>query len=56
MLASKDFTAAKQKITSSVTQPDDHWIKSLMLILLSYSQFQLQFYDILDSLLALIVV
>ena len=34
MLTSKIFTAAK-KVTSSGTQPDDHWIKSLMLILLS---------------------
>ena len=34
MLASKDFTSAK-KVTSSEAQPDDHWIKSIMLILLS---------------------
>ena len=33
MLASKDFTEAK-KVTFSGTQADDHWIKSLMLILL----------------------
>ena len=33
MLLSKDFTAAK-KVTSSGVQPDDHWIKSLLLILL----------------------
>ena len=34
MLASKDFTAVK-KVTSSGVQLDNHWIKSLMLVLLS---------------------
>ena len=33
MLASKDFTAAK-KVATSGARPDDHWIKSLLIILL----------------------
>ena len=33
VLASNDFTAAK-KVASSGVQPNDHWSKSLMLILL----------------------
>ena len=35
IVASKIFMITK--VTSSKAQPDDHWIKSLMLILLSYS-------------------
>ena len=34
MLASKDFTAAK-KVATSGARPDDHWIKSLLIILLT---------------------
>ena len=34
MLASQDFTAVK-KVTSSGARPNDHWIKCIMLILLS---------------------
>ena len=33
MLTSKDYTAAKN--ATSEAQPDDHWIKRLILILLS---------------------
>ena len=35
MLTSEVFTTAK-KVTSNGIRPDDHWIKSLMFILLSW--------------------